>query len=75
MLNSLSEIRRQQKLTQAELGQRVGVSQRAIAAYEAGERKPSPKVMNRLIKELNIPIDIAWGMLYTEDEEQSRCCP
>lgn len=72
MLNSLSEIRKQRKLTQAELGQRVGVSQRAIAAYEAGERKPSPKVVGRLISELQIPIDVAWKMFY-EDDEKSRC--
>ena len=74
MLNSLSEIRRQRKLTQAELGQRVGVSQRSIAAYEAGERKPSPKVASRLISELQIPIDMAWKMLYADDEK-SRCVP
>ena len=68
MLNSLAALRKARKLTQSELGQRVGVSQRAIAAYEAGERKPSPKVMNRLIGELEIPIDMAWKMLYSDDD-------
>ena len=73
MLNSLAAMRKRQKLTQAELGQRVGVSQRAIADYESGDRKPSPKVMNRLIRELDIPIDMAWKMLYNDDPDQSRC--
>lgn len=69
MLNTLAEIRKGKKLTQAELGQLVGVSQRAIAAYEAGERKPSPRVMNRLIKELDMPLDVAWEILYSDDQE------
>ena len=75
MLNTLAEIRKDRKLTQSELGQLVGVSQRAIAAYEAGERKPSPRVMNRLIKELDMPLDVAWAILYPDDDQQGGCTP
>lgn len=67
MLNKLAEIRKAHKMTQAELGACVGVSQRAIAAYEAGERKPSPRVMNRMMKALEIPLTEAWSMLYGEE--------
>ena len=67
-MNNLAEIRRAHKMTQAELGARVGVSQRAIAAYEAGERKPSPRVMNKLMNVLKIPLGEAWEMLYGEEE-------
>lgn len=70
MLKTLAEIRKGKKLTQSELGQLVGVSQRAIAAYEAGERRPSPKVMNRLISELDIPIDVAWRLLYGDSDAE-----
>ena len=68
MLKSLSDIRRAHKLTQAELGQQVGVTQRAIAAYEAGERKPSAKIMNRLMRVLDITLEDAWAMLYGHDD-------
>ena len=68
MLNNLAALRKARRLTQSELGQRVGVSQRAIAAYEAGERKPSPKVMNRIMDELEIPVDVAWKILYSDDD-------
>jgi transcriptional regulator with XRE-family HTH domain len=68
VLNNLADIRKAHKLTQAELGQIVGVSQRAIASYESGERKPSPKIMNRLMAELQITVDVAWKMLYGDDD-------
>ena len=70
MLRNLGDIRKQHKMTQAELGQLVGVSQRAIAAYEAGERKPSPRVMNKLMQELDIPLNEAWQMLYSDEQDQ-----
>ena len=72
MLNNLSDVRRAHKLTQAELGQIVGVSQRAIAAYESGERKPSAKIMNRLMRVLEIPLEDAWAMLYGQDGDDDE---
>ena len=70
MLKSLVALRKAKGLTQSELGQKVGVSQRAIAAYEAGERRPSVKVMNRLIKELDMSVSQAWEIM-NESEEVS----
>ena len=63
MLKTLVAYRKAKGMTQTELGQRVGVSQRAIAAYEAGERRPSVKVMNRLIAELGMPLEQAWEIM------------
>ena len=70
MLKSLVALRKAKGLTQSELGQKVGVSQRAIAAYEAGERRPIVKVMNRLIKELDMSVSQAWEIM-NESEEVS----
>ena len=62
----LAARRREQKLTQAELGDKVGIAQRTIAAYESGERRPSIEVAMRLGEVLGFP----WAELY-EDAENS----
>ena len=41
-------------MTQAELGEAVGVSQRMIVAYEAGDKKPSERKLHQLAKILNV---------------------
>lgn len=55
--------RKEKKLTQAELAQMVGCSQRAIAGYELNERKPSIQMAKRIGAELGFP----WTDFY-EDE-------
>lgn len=57
--------RKERGLTQMELGERVGIAQRTVAAYESGERRPSIDVAQRLAKEL----DVAWPDFYDENEE------
>lgn len=52
-------------LTQAELAQALGVSQRMVAACEAGERRPSVDLAKRIGEELDMP----WTRFY-EDEEK-----
>lgn len=49
------EKRKERKLTQGELGQIVGCSQRAIAGYELDERKPSVVMAQRIGAELGFP--------------------
>ena len=44
----MARLRKEKKLTQAELAQVLGVSQRMIAACEAGERRPSPGLAQRI---------------------------
>lgn len=56
--------RKEHKLTQTELGERVGIAQRTVAAYESGERRPSIEVAQRLAKEL----DVMWTDFYDESE-------
>ena len=51
----MARLRKEKKLTQAELAQVLGVSQRMIAACEAGERRPSPMLAQRIGMELGFP--------------------
>ena len=50
----MARLRKEKKLTQAELAQNLGVSQRMIAACELGERRPSPELARRIGAELGI---------------------
>lgn len=59
--------RKEKKLTQAELAQMVGCSQRAIAGYELEERKPSVPMAQRIGQTLGFP----WTRFY-EDEEKGE---
>ncbi len=47
---NLKRIRKELRLTQAELAKTLGLSQAAIAEYETDTRMPSLKVANKLIK-------------------------
>ena len=47
--------RKEKKMTQAELAQAVGCSQRAIAGYELEERKPSVPMAQRIGQVLGFP--------------------
>ena len=62
----MARLRKEKKLTQAELAQILGVSQRMVAACEAGERRPSPGLAQKIDAELGIP----WTDFYKESTEQ-----
>ena len=51
----MARLRKEAKLTQAELAQILGVSQRMIAALESGERRPSVDLARRIGQELGLP--------------------
>lgn len=54
-MTDLAARRKEHRLTQAELAERVGIAQRTVAAYENGERRPSVEVAKKLGQELGIP--------------------
>lgn len=58
---TMARIRKERKMTQAELGAAVGVTQRMIAAIEAAERRPSPDLAQRIGAELGLD----WNDFYT----------
>ena len=47
----------QSEMTQAELGQRVGVTRQTIAAIEAGKYSPSLEVAFRIAAEFKLPLE------------------
>lgn len=61
----MAKRRKEKKMTQAELAAVLGVSQRMIAACEAGERRPSVDLAQRISQQLGIP----WTDFYEEGEE------
>lgn len=59
----MAKARKEKGLTQAELAQLLGITQRMVAAVEAGERRPSVDLAKRIGQVLDIP----W-MEFFEDE-------
>ena len=55
-------LRKEKKQTQAELAANLGVSQRMVAACEAGERRPSPALAQKIGAELGMP----WTMFFED---------
>ena len=53
--SEMARLRKEKKLTQAELAQILGVSQRMVAACELGERRPSTGLAQRIETELGLP--------------------
>lgn len=51
--DSLREVRKSKGLTQAELAEKIGVTQAAIAKYESGEREPSFSTIAKIEEILN----------------------
>ena len=56
-MNKLIEIRTKRGMTQAELAEICGVSQKTISALEVDRRNPSYDLLIRLTKALNVTAD------------------
>jgi len=50
-------IRKEKKLTQEKLGELVNMTQRSVAAWEAGSRLPSLPVLVELAEKLGVTVD------------------
>ena len=66
MKTDITAKRKEKKLTQSELGEMCGVAQRTIAAYENGERRPSPEVAKRIGEVLGFP----WTDFYEDSHDE-----
>ena len=60
----MARLRKEKKLTQAELAQILGVSQRMVAACEMGDRRPSVDLAKRIGAELDFP----WTDFFEESD-------
>lgn len=57
MKTRIKELRKQQKLSQQELGERVGVTKQMIHQWETGQRIPQTPNLLKLKKVLNVTLD------------------
>ncbi len=73
--DKLSEERRKSHMTQRELADAIGVSQRMIASYEAGVSEPNPAKLKMLAELFDVPgsylTDDSCDSLPTADREQA----
>jgi transcriptional regulator with XRE-family HTH domain len=50
----LFKIRKARGITQQELGEKIGVTKRVIASYESTKNSPSPDIIKKIAKILNV---------------------
>lgn len=55
MTNRIKQLRKENKMTQAELAEKLGVSPQAVGTYERGSRKVSSKMLDKLAEIFNKP--------------------
>ncbi|QAS52841.1 helix-turn-helix domain-containing protein [Halobacillus litoralis] len=71
--NRLKELRREKKLTQAELGKIIHVSKVSISGYESGDRSPDTENLRELADFFGVTTDYLLGRSEdpnkTEEEE------
>lgn len=60
----LTKLRKEERLTRKELASILGISQSAVAAYEYGQRRPSPEVARRIGDLFSLTDAQIWQMFY-----------
>lgn len=65
-LERLKESRKQARLTQGEISEKLGISQPAYASWEGGTKKPTQENLVKIAQILNITVDYLVG---NSDEE------
>ena len=58
----LRQLRKEQGLTQTELGKRMGISQRLVAYYEAQGGSPSPELLVKFADALSVSTNALLGV-------------
>lgn len=62
MGNKLKELRKQKRLTQKQVADRIGLAVSAVSSYEAGNRYPSYDVLIKLARIFHVSTDYLLGM-------------
>ena len=69
----IAKCRKQRKMTQSELGEKLGVTEKSISNWENGRNMPDLSLFKPLCKELNISLnDLLSGEVVTEKEYQEK---
>lgn len=66
--NILKDLRKQRKLTQKELADKLGLSASAIGNYEQGIRVPDYETLEIIADFFNVPIDSLFGKCSNPDK-------
>ena len=71
--NFIAECRKQKKMTQYELGEKLGVTEKSISNWENGRNMPDLSLFKPLCEELNITInELLSGEKISEDNSQEK---
>ena len=71
--NFIAECRRQKKMTQYQLGEKLGVTEKSISNWENGRNMPDLSLFKPLCEELNITInELLSGEKISEDNYQEK---
>lgn len=69
--NTLKTMRLRDKMTQAQLAQKLGVTKSIISAYETGIRLPSYDILIHIAKIFNVTTDFLLGVERKKDVDLS----
>ena len=64
----LKTLRKQVKLTQAQIAEKLNISQQAYASWERGTKKPTQENLVKIAQVLNVSVDYLVGNLEEDDE-------
>ena len=59
--NKIKELRTEQKMTQSDLAERLGVTKSSISSYENGSRLPSYDILLKIVRIFIVSTDILLG--------------
>lgn len=71
----ISELRKEQGMTQAELARALGVSQQTVFAYELGDRRVSVLMLITLAKVFGVPVEELMGLTRLPRPTHRRLSP
>lgn len=60
-MRNLIELRKEQKLTQSNMAEVLGISRQAYSNYEAGKRQPDNEILLKLAEYFNVSVDYLLG--------------
>lgn len=73
MNTKLTKIRKQNNYTQKQLAEKIFISQRAISAYENGERQPQIEILPKMANALNCSIEeLVFAILETQKQTATK---
>ncbi|MFS9186607.1 helix-turn-helix domain-containing protein [Streptococcus infantis] len=65
----LKTLRKQVKLTQAQIAEKLDISQQAYASWERGVKKPTQENLIKIVQILNVSVDYLVGNSDNTDDE------